>query len=106
MIKSFLVRVNGTGNNSDGRLFRITPLESFPVSDDDYVPVDCKDIRTRFESQSIVELSTAASRETLLADSQTQDAIASAYLNATSYESGRYPAGGVLLPEGFTVTPI
>ena len=82
IVRPFHVRVNGN------RLFRITPLSPFAERDRDgkdydYVPVDCRDVRSTFESQSIVEARTAASRETLLADSQTRDAIASAYASAT-----------------------
>lgn len=98
IVKAFHVRVNGD------RLFRITPLDEFPASGDSWVPVDCRDVRSTMEAQSIVEASVATSREALLADEQTRDAIRSAYLNATSQESGHFPAGGVHLPADFTVT--
>jgi hypothetical protein len=103
MTRSFLARVNGTGNNQDGRLFRITPLEPFPAGGDDYVPVDCRDVRSRFEAQAIIEAGQAKTPDTILADSQVRDAIVSAYYNATSHESGQYPVGGTRLPDGFTV---
>ena len=96
-MNAFHVRVNG-------RLFRITPLESFPASGDDWVPVDCRDVRSTFESQAIIEMGEAATPESVVGDSQVRDAIRSAYYNATSYESGRYPVGGEHLPEDFAVT--
>jgi hypothetical protein len=65
--------------------------------------VDCRDTRTGFESQAIVDAATSQSRTLILADSQVRDAIRSAYHNATSHESGRYPVGGERLPEDFTI---
>jgi hypothetical protein len=93
-VRSFLVRVNE-------RLFRIFPLESFPCGNEDYIPVDCKDSRTRYESQAIMEA--AQTPEAVIADSQVRDAIRSAYYNATAHESGHYPAGGTHLPDDFEV---
>lgn len=97
-MSAFHVKVN------NGRLFRITPLESFPASGDDWVPVDCRDVRSTFESQAIIEASAAKTPESVIADPQVRDAIRSAYLNATSHESGQFPAGGEHLPEDFAVT--
>jgi ABC-type molybdenum transport system ATPase subunit/photorepair protein PhrA len=94
---AFHARVNG-------RLFRITPLESFPASGDDWVPVDCRDVRSTFESQAIIGLCSAQTPESVIAEDQVRDAIRSAYLNATSRESGRYPVGGDSLPEDFKIT--
>jgi glutathione S-transferase len=96
-MQAFHARVNG-------RLFRITPLESFPVGEDDFVPVDCRDVRSAFESQAIVEAVTAKTPGTLIADGQVRDAIRSAYYSATSHESGRFPVGGDHLPEDFAIT--
>ncbi len=87
-MQAFHITVNGD------RLFRITPVEGCAV--------DCCDVKTGFESQSIVGPGDLASAETLLADGQTRDAIASAYYNATSHESGHYPVGGTGLPDDFT----
>ena len=86
-----------------GRLFCITPLDTFPASGDDWIPVDCRDVRSTMESQAIVEASVAADRGALLADPQVRDAIRSAYLNATSHESGQYPGGGVILDDPFRI---
>jgi hypothetical protein len=94
---AFHVRVSG-------RLFCITPLESFPVDEDDFVPVDCRDVRSTFESQAIIEASAAKTPESIIADAQVRDAIRSSYYSATSHESGRYPVGGADLPEDFEVT--
>lgn len=94
VVRAFHVRVNGD------RLFRITPLGAFPVESDNYVPVDCRDVATTMEAQSIVEAPVADSRETLLADEQTRDAIRSAYGNAVRVAGGEY----VHLPDDFTVT--
>lgn len=95
--RSFLVRV-------EGRLMRVSPVrESFTSCGDDWTPVDCRDVRTRMESQAIVLTTLAASPETLVAEDQVRDALRSAYLNGTSYESGRYPTGGTRLPEDFKI---
>jgi hypothetical protein len=80
-----------------GRLFLITPEAVSPCT------VDVRDMATGTEAQSIVAPGDLASRATLLADSQTRDAIASAYYNATAREGGRYPVGGTALPADFTV---
>lgn len=96
-MKAFLVRANG-------RLFRITPLEDFPASGEDWTPVDCRDVRSTFESQAIIAASVARAPESIVAEDQIRDAIRSAYLNATSHESGRYPAGGEHLPEDYEIT--
>lgn len=77
-----------------GRVFRITV---------EVAAVDCRDVATGTEAQSIVSPAELTSRETLLADPQTRDAIASAYYNATSREAGTYPTGGTALPDGFPV---
>jgi hypothetical protein len=88
-----------------GRLFRITPLETFPVGDDWFSPVDCRDVRTTLEAQAIVEADVAAARETLIASDGIRDALRSAYLNATSYEVGPdHRVGGTHLPDDFLVT--
>lgn len=94
-VAPFTVRVNGN------RLFRITPVETFWCGDLQYVPVDCRDIRTGMESQSIVELGQAVTRAGLIADEQTRDAIRSAYANAT-----RSPGdlSGAWLPDDYTIT--
>lgn len=86
-----------------GRLFRISPQRAFGASDDWWVPVDCRDVRTGMESQAIVRAASAAARASLLAEQQVRDAVKSAYLHATMQEAGTYPAGGVLLPAGFVI---
>lgn len=93
-MRPFHVRVNGD------RLFRITAADAF--GDGEEFTVDCRDVRSTFESQSIVPAEAVATRETLLAEPQTRDAIATAYLNATSHESGQFPGGGTMLPPDFT----
>jgi hypothetical protein len=97
MIKPFNVWVAGD------RLFRITPLDEFPEGNETYVPVDCRDVRSTMEAQSIVEAHAAGSRETLLADGQTRDAIASAYLSATRMEATQGQAVLAILPDDFTI---
>jgi hypothetical protein len=94
-MNAFHVRVNG-------RLFRITPV---PEPHNDWTLVDCRDARTTFESQAMLD-GTTATPESILADSQVRDAIRSAYYNATSHESGLYPVGGDHLPEDFAITLI
>lgn len=102
-MRSFLVIVNREGSNSSGRLFRITPLEAFPASGDDWVPVDCRDIRTRFEAQAIIGWRDSLTPASVIAENQVRDAIRSAYYTATSHESGRFPVGGTELADNFTV---
>jgi hypothetical protein len=68
----------------------------------DWPAIDCRDILTGDESQAIGGVG-MTTRETVLADSQVRDAIRSAYYNATSRESGRYPVGGTRLPDGFAI---
>jgi hypothetical protein len=98
--RSFLVKVGG-------RLMRVTPYpEKFQSCDDMWTPVDCKDVRTRMESQAIVLTSATGSPETLIVEDGVRDALKSAYLNGTSLESGHYPTGGELLPDGFEVSLI
>lgn len=91
----FNVRVNGD------RLFRITTADAF--GDGEEYTVDCRDVRSTFESQAIVPAKFTDTRESLLAHSQVRDAIASSYLNATSHESGQFPGGGTSLPDGYSI---
>jgi hypothetical protein len=70
------------------------------------VPVDCRDVRTTYESQAIIAGKDAETRELVVAESMVRDAIRSAYYNATSHESGRFPVGGEHLPDDFEVKVI
>lgn len=91
----------------NGRRFRISPYpESFISCDDYWTPVDCKDVHTRTEAQSIVLTSVTETPEALIKDEQTRDAIRSAYHNALAQETGHYPGEADRLPDAFTVTII
>lgn len=94
--KSFLAR-------SAGRLFRISSQRPFGARGDWWSPVDCRDMLTGMESQAIVRASLLRSRAVLLGAQPVRDAVKSAYLNATAWESGDYPAGGTLLPDDFVI---
>jgi hypothetical protein len=98
IVGSFSVRVNG-------RSMRVRPVrESFRSCDDDWTPVDCRDVWTGMESQAIVLTKSAGSRAALVAEDQVRDALRSAYINGVSQELGRYPAAGdARLPEDFKI---
>ena len=98
---AFLIRAGG-------RLFRVTALDdSFTSCDDQWTPVDVRDLRTGLESQAIILTEACASRELIVADQQVRDAIRSAYMNATTeWADGRMTVIGEHLPEDFPVTLI
>jgi len=101
-VQPFLVKAGG-------RIFRITPGDPFPearnpAGDNDWFsPVDCRDLLTRAEAQSIVEDETAADRGKLIADEMTRGAVGAAYEQATALESGRGHLGATSLPDGFAI---
>lgn len=94
----FRVLVNGS------RVFRIKPYpEAFTSCDDWWTPVDCQDVSTGMESQSIVLTAAVTDPAELIKDGQTRDAIRSAYCSATTPRGE--VTGGEHLPELFTIEP-
>jgi hypothetical protein len=71
--------------HANGRLFRIAPGDDFRSCDDDWMPVDCRDVRARVEAQAIILASKTTPRE-IVSDHQVQDAIRSAWGNAQRFE--------------------
>lgn len=88
-----------------GRPFRVTVDRSFVSCDDDWCPVDVRDIRTGIEAQAIIADDIAHDLDKLTAEPQFRDACKSAYLNATTkWRDGR-PSRGEILPDDFEIIP-
>ena len=89
-----------------GRLMRVSVDRSFVSCDDDWCPVDVRDVRTGMESQAIIAEATAHDIAELITEQQFRDCVRSVHMNATTTWTDGRPTWGEPLPDDFTITAL
>lgn len=82
-----------------GRTMSVTVWRSFTSCDDDWCPVDVRDVAAGMESQAIIDAVICQDTDALIREDQFRDCCRSVYGNATRWKGDR-------LPEDFTITPL